>query len=308
MTRLEEINSRFPVRKTEEQKDAFLKYAAAAARGLGYRAKTEEDGKHRNFVAGDPDSANVIFTAHYDTPANMVLPNLIIPRNIPLFLLYQLAIVALLFVISFGLGWLSFLLAGDSRVTLIVFLMSYYVLLMLMIIGPANRHNVNDNTSGVAAVFELMARLPEDIRDQAAFLLFDNEEKGKAGSRAYAARHPEIKKTTVVFNMDCVGVGEHLLIISKNYARATYAYPLLTASFQERDGFIPHFYPSAYTAVNSDHQSFRRGFCAVFCKRMRGIGFYTPAIHTRRDTQAGQANIDYLVQGLVTFVKSVAEG
>ena len=308
MTRLQEITGRYPIRKTEEQKNAFLKYAVLEARKMGYKAQVEEDGRHRNFAAGDPERANVIFTAHYDTSANRVLPSPIIPRNIPLFLLCQLGIVALLFVISFFAGWLSFALTRESRLTLIVFLLAYYALLMLMILGPANKNNVNGNTSGVAAVMQLMEQLPPELGDQAAFLLFDNGEKGKAGSRAYAARHPQIKKQTVIFNMDCVGVGDHLLIICKNYARATYAYPLLTEAFQAGNGITPHFYPSSGSTVNSDHQSFRRGFCAVCCKKHRWMGFYTPYIHTRRDTQASQGNIDYLARCLTAFVKSVADG
>ena len=308
MTFLQEITQRFPIRKTEEQKDAFLKYAVARARRMGYAARIEEDGRHKNLVAGDPEHANVIFTAHYDTAADRLIPNPLIPRNVPLFLLCQLGIVALLFVISFLMGWLSFVLTRIGGLPLIVFLLTYYILLMLMILGPANRNNVNCNTSGVAAVLQLMEQLPEEHRDQAAFLLFDDGEKGKAGSRAYATRHNAIKKDTVIFNMDCVGVGEHLLIIAKNFARATYAYPLLTDSFRAEDGVTPHFYPSSGSTVNSDHQSFRRGFCAVFCKKRKIVGYYTPDVHTRRDTQASQGNIDYLTRSLLRFVKSVADG
>ena len=53
-----------------------------------------------------------------------------------------------------------------------------------MLDGKANRHTANDNTSGVAAVMELMARLPEEQRSKAAFILFDNEEKGMLGYSA----------------------------------------------------------------------------------------------------------------------------
>ena len=97
MTFLQEITNRYPIRKREEQKEAFLKYAAAAARKMGYEARVEEDGRHKNLVVGSPENANVLITAHYDTPANMLLPNLIIPRNIPLFLLYQLAYAEMIF-------------------------------------------------------------------------------------------------------------------------------------------------------------------------------------------------------------------
>ena len=307
MTFLQEISSRYPIRKTEAQKDAFLKYALAAARKLGYAGRVEENGRHRNFVAGDPEKAEIIFTAHYDTPANKLLPSLIIPRNLPLFFLYHLSIVLLLFVISFVMGLLSFWITGMRSLTLIVFLLSYYALLMLLVAGPANKNNANCNTSGVAAVLQLMEQLPPEARSQAAFILFDNGEKGRLGSRAYATRHQEIKKRTPVFNMDCVGVGDHLLIAVKNFSRATFAYGFLQQGFAARDGITPHFFPNSGCVLHSDHQSFRCGISATACKRRPLIGYYVPSIHTRRDTRADQRNIDYLTETLTAIVKSMAE-
>ena len=40
--------------------------------------------------------------------------------------------------------------------------------------------------------------------------------------------------------MDCVGVGEHILVIGKNYARAKAEYAFLEQSFTPRDGLPPH--------------------------------------------------------------------
>ena len=62
MNRLDEIVRKFPVRKSEEQKDSFLRWAQTIAGNAGIVARTEENGKHHNFVAGDPDTARVIFT------------------------------------------------------------------------------------------------------------------------------------------------------------------------------------------------------------------------------------------------------
>ncbi len=307
MTFLQEITARFPIRKTAEQKEAFLKYALAAARKMGYEARIEENGRHRNWIAGDPETAEIIFTAHYDTPAVKPLPNLIIPRNVPLFLLYHFCVVLLLFAVSFGAAYLLFLLTREKRLTLIAFILAYYALLMLITVGPANKNNVNCNTSGVAAVMQLMLRIPEEARGQAAFILFDNGEKGRLGSRAYATRHQQIKKRSPVFNMDCVGVGDHLLIGVKNFARATFAYGFLQNAFTQRDGITPHFYPNSGCILHSDHQSFRCGITATACRRRRLIGFYTPDIQTRRDTKADQANIDYLTDTLTEVVKTMAE-
>ena len=307
MTRLQEIDRRFPIRKTREQKDAFLKYALAEARGMGYAARIEENKGHRNLAVGDPETAEVIFSAHYDTAADHLLPSLLIPRNFPLFYLYQLFVILLLFVISFGAGYLVHLLGGGAPLPLIALILCYYALLMLLVAGPANRRNVNCNTSGVAVLMQLMERLPPEIRDQAAFLLFDDGERGRGGSRAYAVRHQSIKKSRMVVNLDCVGVGDHLLIAVKNFARAAFPYRFLLQCFPADGPLTPHFFPASACILNSDHQSFRCGITVAACKRRRLVGFYTPALHTRRDTGASQENIDYLTQSLADFVKTLAE-
>lgn len=307
MNYLDEITRDYPVRKSEEQKSAFLQYALREARRLGYSPRISEDGKHRNFVAGDPQSAAVLFTAHYDTPANMLLPNLIIPRNLPLFFGYQLCVILLLLLIGGAVAFAAFQISGSGTAALVTFFICYYALLLVLIMGPANKHNVNDNTSGVAAVLRLMESLPPELRGQAAFVLFDNEEKGRLGSKAFAARRPEIKKGTLVFNMDCVGVGDHLLIIGKNFARPLPDYALLQQSFVPEDGITPHFYPSTGTTMNSDHRAFRRGVACVACKKRGLVGYYTPSIHTRRDTEASPRNIEYLARSLTGFVKALSE-
>ena len=59
--------------------------------------------------------------------------------------------------------------------------------------------------------------------------------------------------------------------------------------------------------MNSDQSSFRRGVGVVACKRCPVIGYYTPNIHTRHDIFADEKNIEYLVESLGTFVKTIAE-
>ena len=59
-------------------------------------------------------AARVIFTAHYDTPSNMVLPNLIIPRNLPLYFAYQFGVILLLFLLVGVGGHGGHLLAGEQ--------------------------------------------------------------------------------------------------------------------------------------------------------------------------------------------------
>ena len=85
MSYLQDITARFPVRKRDEEKEAFRKWAVAQGKTLGYSARVEElaRGRHCNVVFGSPEHAQVIYTAHYDTPARLPIPNLMTPRNIP---------------------------------------------------------------------------------------------------------------------------------------------------------------------------------------------------------------------------------
>ena len=221
MSYLQDITARFPVRKRDEEKEAFRKWAVAQGKTLGYSARVEElaRGRHCNVVFGSPEHAQVIYTAHYDTPARLPIPNLMTPRNIPMFALYQLGIILVLLLAAAIAFVGAQLLMRNASLSLIIALVVYYALLLLMIAGPANPNNVNDNTSGVAAVMETMARMPKEQREKAAFILFDNEEKGRLGSRAFAAANPKIKKQTLLINMDCVGVGEHILVIGQDGVR-----------------------------------------------------------------------------------------
>ena len=157
MSYLQDITARFPVRKRDEEKEAFRKWAVAQGKTLGYSARVEElaRGRHCNVVFGSPEHAQVIYTAHYDTPARLPIPNLMTPRNIPMFALYQLGIILVLLLAAAIAFVGAQLLMRNASLSLIIALVVYYALLLLMIAGPANPNNVNDNTSGVAAVMEL---------------------------------------------------------------------------------------------------------------------------------------------------------
>jgi hypothetical protein len=90
MDYLKEINDKYPIRKTEEQKDAFRKYVVNKASEKGIDARVEKLNKHNNVVIGDPATAKTVFTAHYDTPCASLFPNLMMPRNKGLFYLINL--------------------------------------------------------------------------------------------------------------------------------------------------------------------------------------------------------------------------
>ena len=88
-----DILAQFPVRKTGKQKAAFRAAVQVYAESLGYVCR-EEKGSFgsRNLVIGEPETANFLLTAHYDTCAVLPVPNLITPCNFFLFFLFTKSI------------------------------------------------------------------------------------------------------------------------------------------------------------------------------------------------------------------------
>ena len=309
MTILETINEKFPIRRSDKQKEAFRKWVMAEMNAMGYRARVEENdkGKHHNVIAGDPESAELTVTAHYDTPACIGIPNLMIPRNWAVYFLYQALVCGGMIAIALCVGLAIGAALQDQRGLLLGYLGVYVGLMLLMLYGPANKHNVNDNTSGVAAVLETMARIPVEQRPKIAFILFDNEEKGCRGSKAYAREHLQMQHTKLVVNLDCVGVGEHFIVSSPALARNLDGYELLERVLSEDKARTAHFFSSVTTRGNSDYRSFKCGVGVSAYRMVSGVGFYTGAIHTARDTQADQGNIEYLAQALSGTVSQLPE-
>ncbi len=303
---LNDINGRFPIRNSREQKKAFRAYAISEAQVAGYTARTvPENGGHDNVVIGEPEKAQTIFTAHYDTPRRALFPNLMLPTNPFLKFAYLFAVIVPMLAIAILAGVAVRKLTGlegmaGRFVYFGVYVAVYLGLFLLMFLGPANKHNINDNTSGTAAVLTLAQKLAGD--PSTAFILFDNEEKGKKGSKAFAAAHPEIKQKTLIINMDCVGNGDTFIAGASDPAIADRRYPKLRAALESAGGKV---FPAAKASINSDHKSFEKSVGIAACLYKNGVGFYTPRIHTERDTVASPENIERLTDALKEFVKEV---
>ena len=308
MTILDEILTRYPVRKSRAQKEAFRRWTVEQAESMGYTAKVEPAKLlcvNRNVVIGDPEGAEIIVTAHYDTPARMPLPNFITPRNVPLYLVYQLALVALLAVPAVAVGaavyaWLEVFLAAYWTGFAV-----YMGLLLMLMLGPANPHNANDNTSGVAAVMELLARVPEDRRSRAAFILFDNEEKGMLGSAAYAKNHRSVKQEKLLINLDCVGVGESILFFAPKKVRDLPLWQQLHRAVTPRAGKNVAFHPMEKALYPSDQANFTHGVAVCACRRHPVLGEYCSRIHTSRDTRCDPDCLETITAGLAGMIQAL---
>ena len=309
---LKELNERFEVRNSPRQKEAFRAYALDEAKSIGWPARTEACGEsadpakaHMNVVIGDPARARAVFTAHYDTPRRALIPNLMLPLNpvlrylvifVPMFAMLALSVWA-----ARAVQVLSGLEGTAGRfLYLAVYAALYFGLFLLLYRGKANLHNANDNTSGTACVLALAEKLKGDER--AAFILFDNEEKGKKGSKAWAKAHADFKSGLLLVNLDCVGNGENFIVSASPKAMEDGRFEALAGALE---GLGAKVYNARRASMNSDQKNFDLGVGVCACLRSRFAGYYTPRIHTGRDTVANAENIARLSDALAGFVQEL---
>ena len=325
-----EVLQNWEVRKSKQQKEDFRAWLCRQLEAAGYAPQVE---KHKtlwashNVVAGDPDKAKVLLTAHYDTCAVLPFPNFITPRSLFWYLAYQLVLCVVIFlaaalmmaaleVLAFCVGVVLVLAERiDSRTVgeMMVYAapLLYYLALLVcfwwMFDGKANDHTANDNTSGVVTLLELALALPEELRQEVCFVWFDNEERGLLGSGAFAAKHKQTAKTALVINFDCVGNGSTVVFIAKEKAEAREEYGTLKACFEPSGDYTTEFYPMRGSESNSDYKNFPLGIGCMACKRTKGGLLYTPNIHTPKDTEVKDENIQYITKGILRFLKAKRE-
>lgn len=296
------ILEQFPVRKTKQQKQAFRDAVCGYAEKLGYPCTVERRNLScQNIVLGDPEGAKYLVTAHYDTCANMLLPNLITPCNFGLFLLYQILLVVAMIVVSVASGLLLGFLFGRSVMMVTIFVV-YWTLLLLLLFGPANRSNANDNTSGVITLLEIARTMPENQRHKVCFVLFDQEELGLLGSSFYRSRHRKASNTQMVLNLDCVGDGDHLRMFPtkrlKQDKRRLSSLYRACGYFGKKDLLVQE---KRFSIYPSDQMNFPYGvgICALRKKRKT---LYLSRIHTKKDTVLEETNVNILRAALTTFI------
>lgn len=295
-----EILEKYQVRKTKSQKTAFIAFLKEKYPHL----HVEEGGfpRCRNLVVGDPDRAKVIFGAHYDTCAVMPFPNLITPKNILFYILYSV-LVCLPFLALGGAATALLSLVTDSYALLYwTFLGVYFAAFFgMMLLGPANKHTVNDNTSGVITLCELMEALPPCVQEQLCFVFFDHEENGLLGSKQFFKTHKAALKNTPMLNFDCVSDGDHILLVQSKPFLKKYGEGLKRA-FADAEGLQIHFAKSSTTLYPSDQGNFPVSVGVAALKR-GWVGLYLDRIHTPRDTVMKEENIRYLVDCAARFAE-----
>lgn len=310
-----DIFEKHEVRKTKEQKKRFREYLSSIAKERGFNVTTEKaTGGATNVIVGDPESARVIFSAHYDTCAVMPIPNFITPKCIPIYIIYQLFLTTAIYIIPFLLMFSSanVLEATDSGVLYLLTLFGGYALLILfsylMMAGPANKHTANDNTSGVTLLIDIMQELPEELMDKVAFIFFDLEEMGTFGSAGYKKLHPKVAKEKLLLNFDCVSDGENILFVAKKGAHSVTE--KLKEAFRpegKHDGKFSVDIATKGAFYPSDQAHFAKGVGVAALKKSKHGILYMNRIHTKRDTVYCEENIEFLKDGAIKLVKILSE-
>lgn len=270
---------------------------------LGYACYLEKGSfGSRNVIIGNPETAKYLVTAHYDTCAALPFPNLITPCNFFWYILYQVFAAIVMLIPAIGIGVLVGIATKSVNFGNWTGIILMWATVALMLIGPANKNNANDNTSGVVTVLEIAKTLPENLRSKVCFVLFDLEEAGLIGSSAYRSQHKKISDHQIVLNLDCVGDGDEIMLfpnpklkkeekLMQWLRRCRGKLNNKTISIREK-GFA--VYPS-----DQKHFPYGIGICAL---RKSKLGLYMARIHTKRDTILEQTNVNILRAALITLI------
>ena len=144
--------------------------------------------------------------------------------------------------------------------------------------------------------------MPPQLREKCAFVLFDLEESGLYGSSGFSKKHKNVKKDTLLVNMDCVSDGETMLFCFRKDSRKET--DRFRAAFIQDSRIRPEFLTKNYV-YPSDQIHFNRGVgVSAMRSTKRGL-LYMNRIHTPRDTVYREENIAWLVEGCIRLAGEI---
>lgn len=244
-----------------------------------YEGKISRD-KSKNIIIGNIEKADVIVTAHYD----MFLDN--ISNKIVMFMKSDKIIVKIdnkktfikqaILLLLIGLVIvvpLLFIIILNIRTYIKTILCLVYIIILYW---PFNYKNVkahNDNSSGV----DIALRFAN--KNKVAVVLFNNEEKGYWGARAFKKHNKIIIKDKLIINLDTVGDGELICLSPSNSVNQ-----LCNKIIEENNmlGNIKVF----ETMLPGDHRVFaNKNFNCIGVSRADYDGnvYYSKNIHSAKD-------------------------
>lgn len=289
-------------RMSRKEKDAFLEHCKQEFAKLGYDDIIIKEDKNmfgmtsKNLVVGPLDATNLV-TAHYDTPGRngflLFLSPLIgsLWANIVFMLIIMLISMLPNTALAYYIPWIRYV----SLAFFLIIIASSFI---------KNKHNHNDNTSGVLGVYRIAELVSQNqkLKPHCAFILFDHEEvfPGLLGSKAFSKwrnkNHPDKVEGTVI-NLDCIGVGDILSVMTKKKNEEFYN----IVNFMESQGFNVERARGGL-AGNSDHASFTNGVSLLYKKRSLLGPTYIPNIHTSRDKVCNLDQIEAVCKSAYKYI------
>ena len=300
MTELSQtILREYQVRKTKQQKDRFI----ALLREHYPQLQEQVSGfpKSRNLILGNPDTAKVMLSAHYDTCARLPYANFISPKKPLLSIGYSILVLLPAIALVTAFSMVVALFIKEFWAAYLLTLAMYASLIWLMLAGPANKHNANDNTSGVITLLEIYDKLSEEERDKVALLFFDNEEKGVIGSSQFRHKNKKLITEKLLINFDCVSDGDHFLLGISKKANAKYRVNLKRTFTGSQEKHV-HLEKLNRVYYPSDQAGFPVSIAVAALKQKKFLGYYMDRIHTKKDVIFDESNIEFLVDRTTQFI------
>lgn len=208
-----------PRRFRPNEKDFFLRKAALFfqehAYSVTYKTDTKKGIKAANLIAGDPQTADTVVIARYNTPPhNFGNPYLYYPfdgtasvqsRFLPTYTPAIIALLIILYILWQWNGLIDFTRRPffSSMMVLILVLATIAAYVLTGSIG--NAVNLNDNTSGVVGLLLIAQELTPEAKKHVAFILSDDN--GHVGDLLNRDAIPNIDHKHIII-LDCIGNGE----------------------------------------------------------------------------------------------------
>lgn len=297
-----EILENYQVRKTKKQKQEFITLMQQHIPALQVQAAGFP--KSRNLVIGDPQTAKVLLSAHYDTCAQLPFPNFITPKRPLISIGYSFLIIIPMLIVVLLVNGLAGAWIRDPLLHYCISLLVYLLFIFLLLGGPANKHTANDNTSGVITLLEIYSRLSQEERAKTCFIFFDNEEQGLFGSAQFRKKYKKVIKDKLLINFDCVSDGDTFLLgISKKANQKHHV--AISRAFSSTDDKTVMLENLKKIYYPSDQAGFPVAIAVASLKHSKFFGYYMDRIHTKRDTVFDERNIAFLTERTAQFIENI---
>lgn len=286
------------IRKTKAQKTAFIGFLRQRYPEL----RIEEGKGSRNLILGDPETAGVVLTAHYDTVALGLFPNIIMPCKKGLKFAYSMLTLLPYIAALLLTFWCGCALGASLEHSLLAALIVYYGLYFgKFYVGLPNPSNYNDNTSGILTLLSVYEAMTPEQLQKTAFVFFDNEEYGCVGSKWFYKLHKDVMDSKLLINFDCVGDGDHFLLVHSDGLPEKWDTPLRQA-FRTEPGHTMVFASAKKASHSSDHKHFKYFLSVMAAHDHPLLGLSAGRIHTPRDTVLEEENVDCLTRAVLRFI------